>query len=243
MTYTIATLAELSGVTTRTLRYYDQIGLLPAQRSSNGKRTYDASSVDMLQQILFYRNLGFSLAQIQQLIQAPQFDRVAALRQQQTLARLIQTVEKTIAQAEGRISMTDAEKFEGFKQQRIAQNERDYGPEIRLRYGDAAVEAAHDAYLQCTQADLADMQTLDERIRTQLEQAVLQQAAPDGPMGRAIVQLHRQWLSYTWPSNYTQQAYQGLADLYVQDTRFTQYYDAKVPGCAAFLRNAIYANS
>lgn len=61
MTYTIATLAELSGVTTRTLRYYDQIGLLPAQRSSNGKRTYDASSVDMLQQILFYRNLGFSL--------------------------------------------------------------------------------------------------------------------------------------------------------------------------------------
>lgn len=249
MSYTIAALATLAGVTTRTLRYYDQIGLLPAQRLPNGERTYEKAAVDTLQQILFYRTLGFSLEQIRALMQAPNFDRLAALRRhhaqlltkQQMLTRLIHTVEKTIAQAEGRSTMTDAEKFEGFKQQHIAKNEQAYGVEIRQRYGDSAVDAANRAYLQHTQTDLTDMQALDSRIRTALEQAVQQQADPRGPAGETIVRLHRRWLAFTWPPGYTAQAYRGLADLYVQDTRFTSYYDAHITGCAAFLRQAIYA--
>ena len=75
-----------------------------------------------------------------------------------------------------------------------------------------------------------------------LEQAVLSQAAPEGDTGKRLVELHRQWLSYTW-SSYSPAAHKGLAQIYVCDERFTAYYDRNVPGCALFLRDAIITHA
>lgn len=75
-------------------------------------------------------------------------------------------------------------------------------------------------------------------IHTALVTAVKAGADPAGPEGQRIAALHRRWLSYSWES-YTPQAHVGLAELYVSDPRFTAYYDREVPGCAAFLRDAV----
>lgn len=80
MEYSINKLAKLAGVSTRTLRYYDEIGLLSPERiSSNGYRVYGQKEVDLLQQILFYRELGVSLDEIKNIVWSKDYDGIAAL--------------------------------------------------------------------------------------------------------------------------------------------------------------------
>ena len=131
MEYSIHALAELAGVSARTLRYYDQIGLLkPKGTTEAGYRLYGQEEVDLLQQILFYRALGVPLKEIARIVQADDFDRLHALkthlsalraRQAQTAA-LIESVEKTIRSIKGGTEMSDSEKFEAFKQRVVREN-------------------------------------------------------------------------------------------------------------------------
>ena len=122
MKYTVKQLAALSGVTPRTLRWYDLEGLLkPLRRTDAGYRLYGPQEVDRLQQILFYRELGLELSAIRRLLDDPAFDREAALQshlaaleaRRTRLDALILTVKKTL---KGASMMSDLEKFECFKQ-------------------------------------------------------------------------------------------------------------------------------
>ena len=124
MEYTVQKLARLSGVSGRTLRYYDQIDLLkPARINSSGYRIYGQKEVDQLQHILFYRELEVSLDEIKKIMNDPEYDEAEALQQhfeklakkRARLDRLLETVEKTIASKKGGFSMQDKEKFAGFK--------------------------------------------------------------------------------------------------------------------------------
>jgi DNA-binding transcriptional MerR regulator len=148
MEYTVQKLSRLAGVSPRTLRYYDEIGILkPARINSSGYRIYGQREVDLLQQIMFYRELGLELSRINEIISNPSFDMVSALiehrkellKKRKQLDLLIKNVDKTIASIEGRIKMSNREKFEGFKQEMIAENERKYGSEIREKYGEESV--------------------------------------------------------------------------------------------------------
>ena len=152
MEYTVQKLGRMAGVSTRTLRYYDEIGILkPARINSSGYRIYGKAEVDRLQQILFYRELGVSLEGIMDIIASPSFDPARALREhresllakREQLDLLIANVDKTLAAAEGRIEMSDREKFEGFKQKLIDDNEKKYGKEIREKYGAEQVEKSN----------------------------------------------------------------------------------------------------
>lgn len=152
MEYTVQKLGSLAGVSTRTLRYYDEIGILkPARINSSGYRIYGQAEVDRLQQILFYRELGVNLDSIKDIVTAPSFDsgnalkvhREKLLEKRQQLDILIANVDKTIALTEGRITMSDKEKFEGFKQKMIDENEKKYGKEIREKYGKDTVEKSN----------------------------------------------------------------------------------------------------
>lgn len=149
MEYTIKKLSEMAGVTTRTLRYYDQIDILkPARTTAAGYRIYSHAEVDKLQQILFYRQLGVSLNRIKKIISSPSFDEIKVLKEhrekllanREQLDLLIANINKTIAAKEGRIKMMDAEKFAGFKRKMIAENEKKYGKEARQKYGNDTVE-------------------------------------------------------------------------------------------------------
>src|SRR5690554_3277446 len=143
MEYTVKQLGNLAGISSRTLRYYDEIGLLKPERiNSSGYRLYGPKQVDLLQQILIYRELGMDLEQISEIIYSPDFNLGQALhkhhgqllRKREQLNDLIVNVEKSIARIEGKIIMTDQEKFAGFKQKLVDDNERKYGKEIREKY-------------------------------------------------------------------------------------------------------------
>lgn len=247
MEYTVQKLGQLAGVSTRTLRYYDEIGILkPARINSSGYRIYGQAEVNTLQQILFYRELGVGLDSIKEIVTAPTFDGAKALREhrekllekREQLDLLIANVDKTIALTEGRITMSNKEKFEGFKKKMIEDNEKKYGKEIREKYGKETVEASNAKVMNMTQEQYEEVTALAEQIHTTLAEA-LKTGDPAGELAQKAADLHKQWLTYYW-KEYSKEAHAGLAQMYVDDERFTAYYDKEQPGTAEFLRDAIH---
>ncbi|RXJ04543.1 MerR family transcriptional regulator [Anaerobacillus alkaliphilus] len=246
MEYTVKKLSMLAGISTRTLRYYDEIGLLtPARTNSSGYRIYGQKEVDKLQQILFYKELGLELDKIMDILNDPTFDAIAALKMHQAkllekreqLDLLINNVSKTIGANEGRIIMSDKEKFEGFKQKLIDENEEKYGKEIREKYGDETVNQSNAKLQNMTEEDLEKVTLLADQIHTTLAEA-MKLGDPTSEVAQKAVDLHKQWLTYYWPT-YSKEAHAGLAEMYVADERFKAYYDKEQDGVAELLRDAI----
>ncbi len=246
MEYTVQKLGSIAGVSTRTLRYYDEVGILkPARINSSGYRIYGQEEVDRLQLIMFYRELEVSIEDIKEILTSADFDKAAALRshrekllaKRQQIDRLIDNVEKTIALSEGRIKMSDKEKFDGFKKNLIEENEKKYGKEVREKYGDDIVNASNAKMMNMTQEKYEEFEKLGKEVLDTLY-AAYQTGDPAGELGQKAAELHRQWLSFTWNS-YSKEAHAGLANMYVEDERFTAFYDKVQPGAAVFLRDAI----
>lgn len=246
MEYTVQALGRIAGVSNRTLRYYDEIGILkPARINSSGYRIYGQEEVDRLQQILFYRELGVSLDSIKDIITAPSFDgkdaliehREKLLEKRKQLDVLITNVDKTIALTEGRIKMSNKEKFQGFKRKMIDDNEKKYGEEIREKYGKDKVEKSNAKLMNMTQEEYDEVTNLSEQLMKTLAEA-FKDGDPASELAQKAADLHKQWLTYYW-SEYSKEAHAGLAQMYVDDERFTAYYDKEQPGTAEFLRDAI----
>ncbi len=247
MEYSIQELSRLSGVTTRTLRWYDQSGLLkPSRVAESGYRYYGRAEVDRLQDILYYRALGVELARIKECLDDPSFDRLAALRthlaaleaERERLETLIRSVKDTIGAEERKEFMSDEQKFEAFKQRTVAHNEEVYGAEIRAKYGDAQADEANAAVMNLTQEQYREWTGLGQAIQERLETAVRAGLSPESEEGKEITALHRRWLTITG-NRYDPAKHRGVAELYVMDERFTAYYDKRLPGCARFLRDAV----
>lgn len=244
--YTVQKLGLLAGISTRTLRYYDEIDILkPARINSSGYRIYGQSEVDRLQQILFYRELGISLEEIKEIITSPTFDADHALREhrekllekRKQLDALIANVDLTLAQRKGTITMSDKQKFEGFKQKLIDDNEKQYGEEIRAKYGNDQIDKANKKIKGMTEEQHAQLEQLSTAVQLTLAEAFAT-GDPAGELAQKAADLHRQWLSFYWDS-YSKEAHAGVAQMYVDDERFTAYYDKDQPGIAAFLRDAV----
>ncbi|MFF2529088.1 MerR family transcriptional regulator [Brevibacillus sp. NPDC058079] len=246
MEYTVQKLGLLASVSTRTLRYYDEIDLLkPARINSSGYRIYGQQEVDRLQQILFYRELGVSLEEIKEILDSPTFDSERALREHREkllerraqLDALIANVDLTLAQREGTSTMTDKQKFEGFKQKMIDENEDKYGAEIRAKYGNEQIEKSNQKVKGMSEDQYAALEKLNEELHETLAQA-FSTGDPAHELAQKAADLHRQWLSFYWDS-YSKEAHAGVAQMYVDDPRFTAYYDKEQPGVAEFLRDAV----
>jgi len=246
MEYTVQKLGLLAGVSTRTLRYYDEIGLLkPARINSSGYRIYGRQEVDRLQQILFYRELGVGLEEIKELVAASTFDADRALKEhhvkllekREQLDALIATVELTLAHRKGIKTMSDKQKFEGFKQKLIDDNEKQYGEEIRAKYGEEQVERSNRKVKNMTEQEHAELEQLAADIHTMLA-AAFAAGDPAGELAQKAADMHRRWLTFYWDS-YSPEAHAGVAQMYVDDPRFTAYYDKDQSGTAAFLRDAV----
>ena len=247
MEYTVKKLAHMAGVSTRTLRYYDEIGVLkPARINSSGYRIYGPKEVDRLQQILFYRELDVSLENIKNIIVSSTFDEVKALkehhekllRKRNKLDLLISNVNKTINAKERSIVMNDNEKFEGFKEKLVADNEEKYGKEAREKYGNDAVKKSNKKLKNMTKEEYDEITRLSEEVMNILEDA-FKTGNPSSQLAQKTADLHRQWLSFFW-DGYSKEAHANLAQMYVDDERFTAYYDKNQPGSAKFLRDAIF---
>lgn len=169
MEYTVQKLSKLAGISARTLRYYDEIGILkPARINSSGYRIYSQKEIDRLQQILFYKELGVDLESIKSMLLSPDFSNINALKEhrEKLLAKrkqldiLIANVNKTLASSEGRIIMSDKEKFEGFKQKMIDENEKKYGNEIRSKYGNDIVNKSNKKFQNMSKEQYEEFEKL-----------------------------------------------------------------------------------
>ena len=188
MEYSIRELSEIAGISARTLRYYDKIGLLkPSCVRESGYRYYGETELELLQQILFYKERGLKLEQIAAIIQSDDFDVMAALHehleelelQQARLDNMVTAVKKTIASMKGEIIMSNAEKFESFKTEMIKSNEEKYGDEIRRKYGENAVEESNKRMLNMTEEEYSRMTSLEKTIREELNAAVKAGESPE----------------------------------------------------------------
>lgn len=235
--YTINELAKLAKISNRTLRYYDQIGLLKALRQPNSDyRYYDRAAVDKLQQILFFKSFGFTLAKIKAVMNLPQSERFALLEeqyqalltQQAQLNEMVQTLSQTLVYYKGGEHMKDSEKFAAFKAKQIEENEQRYGKEIREKYGEQAVNSANDNWSHLTKEQYEKMQAAQTALFANLK--ILSQAEKidlDSSISKNVFNAHKTWLQIAAPF-YNSAYHRGLADLYVADERFAAYYNDHV---------------
>ena len=146
-------------------------------------------------------------------------------------------MDKSIQEYERGIKMTDKEKFEGFKQELVDNNEDMYGEEIRNNYGNDAVDQSNAMLKNMTKEQYEEVVKLEQEVLDSLKEAIAA-GDPTSKPGQKTAELHKQWISFHWPK-YSKEAHAGLAEMYVADERFKAYYDKVQPGAAQFLRDAI----
>lgn len=233
--YTIKKVAEISGVTTRTLRYYDEIGLLkPHTVNENGYRMYDDHNLDQLQIILFYRSLEFPLETIKHILQNNDDKEAIFIEQRQLLldkqkhiSKLIETIDKTLLHQKGAIQMTEQEKFEAFKKKTLNEQEEKYGTELRDKYDAKVIETSqqhfkHLSKAQYDKAMAAEVALIDE-LNTLLSQNI---SDLDHSIAKSAFHHHKNWLEIM-SGMYSASYHQNLALMYIADERFSDYYNSK----------------
>lgn len=241
--YTVKQLADLAGITVRTLHHYDQIDLLkPSQTGSNGYRYYDDEAVARLQQILLFRETGMELAQIRDVLDDPGFDALTALlahrrvleQRVERMFRLIETVDTTIAHIQKGIPMSDKKKmFGGLNQQQ----QDDYTREARLQYDpdmvNESVKRWNDYGKEKQQAIIDEGNTIYEAIA----QAVADGKPVEDEAMQTLMQRWHDHLRYFYEP--TTEILRGLADMYIHAPDFRQKFDALHPDMAETMQQAV----
>ncbi|MBB1246420.1 MerR family transcriptional regulator [Streptomyces durbertensis] len=248
MSYTVGQVAALSGTTVRTLHHYDQIGLLvPGGRSHAGHRRYDETDLDRLQQILFYRELGFPLDEVRPLLDDPDVDPREALRRQhrvlteriEKLTKMAAAVQRNLEAKRMGINLTPEEKFEVFGDHDPEQ----YADEVEQRWGDTeAYRESRRRAASYTKEDWKRITAEGDRINRGFAALLAAGTPADSAEARDLAEQHRAWISRNhYECGYEMQ--RCLGEMYVSDERFTATYDAIAPGLAVYLRDAITANA
>lgn len=248
MSYSVGQVAGFAGVTVRTLHHYDDIGLLvPSERSHAGHRRYSDADLDRLQQVLFYRELGFPLDEVAVLLDDPSADPRAHLsRQHDLLTARIERLQKMAAAVEHAmeartmgIDLTPEEKFEVFGEFDPDQ----YEDEVRERWGNT------EAYRQSRQRTASYTKEDWKRATEQFDalhhrMAELMEAGTpaDSQVAMDTAEEHRRFISGTY-YDCSHEMHTCLGDMYVSDPRFSATYDRIRPGLAVYLRDAIAANA
>jgi MerR family transcriptional regulator, thiopeptide resistance regulator len=248
VSYTVGQIASLAGVTVRTLHHYDQIGLLsPAERSGAGYRRYGDEDLRRLQRIMFYRELGFALEDITDLISDSRADPNEHLRRQHRLLtarlertrRLVEAVETAMEAERMGISLTPEERLEVFGHHDPAQ----YADEVEERWGDT--DAYRETKRKTTAYSKQDWLTIKaeaEAITQAFLAAQASGATPDSPEAMGVAERHRQHIG-RWFYDCPPEMHRGLGEMYVADERFAAHYDSLAPGLAVYVSDAFAANA
>lgn len=243
MSYTVKKLAKLSGVSVRALHFYDEIGLLkPAHYGENNYRYYEEEQLLMLQQILFYRELGFSLSEIQQIICSNNFDKVEALQlHKRTLLekldrthQMIKTIDKTISHLRGNVKMKDEELYYGFDSEKQKEHEK-YLVEkgiVTQEFMDECNAKIKDWTDDQKRAFISDMEKIMADIISEMEN----KAHPGDKAVQALMRKHYTWLELTWTPN--KESYTGLTQLY-RTPEFRKFFDDRHPQLLGFMIEAM----
>ncbi|MEM6630168.1 MAG: MerR family transcriptional regulator [Bacteroidota bacterium] len=244
--YGVKELSQLSGITVRTLHHYDKIGLLkPQNRTEAGYRYYGEMEFLRLQQILFYRELDFSLKEIQEILDDPAFDLLEALEshrsalrmRQKRISTLLHTIDHTIIHVKQRTMMTNPEElYKGLPK------------EMGTTYRDAAIEEYGDEVEHAEQELLKLGKEGFEQLKRDFDQVTrdlfaLRNEAPDSEAVQTLIATHYKLIRAFWGTsnaeNSQAEAYAGLGKLYEADERFTKVDGEAQPEFSSFLSQAM----
>lgn len=247
MTYKISELAKLAGISTRTLRHYDEIGLLKAKRLKDSNyRIYDEEKVNMLQHILILKEMGFDLDQIELMLKDLTEDKRMLMLEKHLLTlnekknqieAIIHNVKITIKSMKGEIVMKDIEKFEGLKDKLIHENDELYKDEVIERFGIDAYEKSRKAFKNFSQEQFDYLNQLASNLIDVL--IALKKNPNSEELSKKAYSIHKEWLTMSWGGTYNKEAHFNLVDMYVNDVRFKKYYDQHEDGLAEVLRDAV----
>ncbi|MEU3222707.1 MerR family transcriptional regulator [Streptomyces sp. NPDC006976] len=248
MEHSVGQVAGFAGVTVRTLHHYDSIGLLsPSGRSHAGHRRYNDADLDRLQQILFYRELGFPLDEIAALLDDPDADPQKHLRRQHALLshriaelqRMAAAVETAMEARRMGINLTPEEKFEVFGDKDPEQ----YAEEAERRWGGTDTYA--ESQRRAAGYTKEDWQRMKAEVDSWAEryQALMEAGEPaTGERAMDMAEEHRLHIS-GWFYECGYEMHRCLGEMYVADPRFKAFYESMRPGLAEHLREAIDANA
>jgi len=231
--------ANLTGVTVRTLHYYDEIGLLkPSEITDAGYRLYDDAALAVLQQILFFRELDFPLGEIREIISSPAFDRTKALENhRELLSKKRERLDNLINLVDNIIRGEDSMSFKEFDLTEIEKTKKEFADEVRERWGNTAsyIESERKAK---DYGAVQWQQIFDEGGRILKAFAVNTDKAPES---EEVQKLVGQWQAFITEKYYkcTNEILACLGQMYVGDERFTKNIDQYGAGTAKFLARAI----
>jgi DNA-binding transcriptional MerR regulator len=247
MAYTVGEVARLAGVTNRTLHHYDEIGLLqPQERSSAGYRLYGAEDLQRLQEILYYRELGFGLDEIKAALDGPEHDRGTALRRQRSLlleriARLellVESLEVAIRADEKGLTMNKQDMFEVFGDF----NPADYEEEVEQRWSGPALDESRRRTSSYTKEDWKALGAESEAIARRFAELHAAGVAPKTPEAMDTAEEHRLHID-RWFYPCSREMHAGLGEMYIHDARFAAHWNGYEEGLAEFVSAAIIANA
>ena len=234
-------MADLVGISVRTLHHYDEIGLLrPEKTTEAGYRLYSDENLERLQQILFFRELGFPLKEIKKIINEASFDRLEALKlqrkmlleKQKQLDSMVKTIDKTIKYLRGEIKMTNKEKFTGFDF-----NKNPYEKEARERWGSEAVNKSKAKMANLTSEKENEINERMNEIYFKL--AEFREGDPQSTESQQAIKEWFDFLNSNFGHQYSLDAFKGLGQMYVADERFTENIDKFGEGLAQFMCDAM----
>lgn len=250
MTWTVGEAAKVAKVSVRTLHHYDEVGLLaPSGRSEAGYRLYTVEDLERLQQVMIFRELGFTLPEIREIVLDPDFDRTEALRAQRNLLAekvrrtkaAIEAIDKRLMEMEEGIPMTEEESSKMFGELFDGFDPAEYEDEARERWGET------DAYKQSAARTKRYGRTEWEAIKNESEAntkayvALMEAGVPaDSPEAMAVAERGRQHIS-KWFYDLPVEFYANMAQIWVTDPRFTKNIDKAKPGLAEYSYAAVCA--
>ncbi|WP_411844439.1 MerR family transcriptional regulator [Salinicoccus sp. HZC-1] len=231
--------AGLVGVSVRTLHHYDKIGLLePDEVTETGYRKYSEEDLELLQQILFFKKLGFSLENIKKMIYNPHYNRQEALEMQKRMLKdeaakidqMIKTIDKTLLHMKGNIEMTNEEKFEG-----IDFTNNPYEEEAREKWGNDAVDESERRINRMAGQDQEELKRRFDEIYKNI--AEIRHTDPESEKAQKAIE---EWYEYLNDiGNYSPEVFMGLGQMYIADERFTKNIDQYGEGLAQFMSEAM----
>lgn len=238
--YSVTSLARIASVSERTLRYYDQIGLLkPNEKTANGSRFYGVQELYRLQQILFYRELGYALSEIKTILDDPGFDletslqnqRKAFLEKRERTGQLIAAIDKTIIRMNAKDQqLTDEELYEGL----TSKQREEYRGEAIQKWGEE-VTRAEDRLRQMSKAEINALKAEGDVIVRKMA-AMTRLPANDTTVQKVVEEYHRHLNKW---NETDKERFRCLGEMYVEDARFRATYDKYQKGLANWLRDAI----
>lgn len=243
MPYTVKQLAKLSGVSVRTLHFYDEIGLLkPAYYGENNYRYYEEEQILLLQQILFYRELGFPLSEIQAILQSETFDKIEALESHRNSLQadldktktLIKTIDKTIAHLRGQTIMKLEDIFHGFTEEKQKLYEEFL---VDSGVSETVINKVRDKVKTWKKEQWLENKKEADTINAELVLAINKKLDPASAEVQALIKKHYQMTCQFWTPN--RESYIGLSQLYGSHPDFVKYFDNLHPKLLDFLAKAM----